>query len=59
MKDGRKSAVRLYDSKEEAEKRAKNEGEKFYVEHRPGEDSKCLGYCSACEFCSHYRDLVK
>ena len=58
MKEGRKSAVKLYDSEEEASERAESEGEKFYVEHRPGDDPKCRDYCAACEFCAHYRELV-
>ena len=58
MNEGRKSAVKLYDSEEEANERAESEGEKFYVEHRPGDDPKCRDYCAACEFCSHYRELV-
>lgn len=58
MKDGRKTAVKLYDSEEEANARVEAEGKGFYVEHRVGEDSKCLNYCSACEFCSHYKELM-
>lgn len=58
MKEGRKTAVKLYDSEEEANARVEAEGKGYYVEHRKGEDSKCLNYCSACEFCSHYRELV-
>jgi hypothetical protein len=58
MKEGRKTAVKLYDSEEEANARVETEGKGFYVEHRLGEDSKCLNYCSACEFCSHYKELM-
>ena len=58
MKEGRKTAVKLYDSEEEANERVEQEGKGFYVEHRKGEDSKCLNYCSACEFCSHYKELM-
>lgn len=58
MKEGRKTAVKLYDSEEEANARVEQEGNGFYVEHRKGEDSKCLNYCSACEFCSHYKELM-
>lgn len=63
MKEGRKTAIRLYDSKREANARMKKENEngkgKFYVEHRPGEDPKCMDYCSACQFCGHYRKLTE
>lgn len=58
MKEGRKTAVKLYDSEEEANARVEAEGKGFYVEYRKGEDSKCLNYCSACEFCSHYKELM-
>lgn len=27
------------------------------VEHRPGIDVKCMDYCSAAPFCSHYREI--
>lgn len=56
MKKGRKTALRVLDSKEEAEKwMADNKGD--YVEIRPGEDKKCLDYCFAREFCSYYQKL--
>ena len=58
MKEGRKTAVKLYDSEEEANARVEAEGKGFYVAHRKGEDRKCLNYCSACEFCSHYKELM-
>ena len=63
MKEGRKTAVRLYDSEEEANARMEQESAtgkgRFYVEHRPGEDPKCASYCSACEFCDHYKKLME
>ena len=58
MKKGRKSAVKLYDDKDEAEVRAEIEGSGYYVESRPGEDRKCAEYCSAAPFCSHYREMM-
>ena len=58
MKEGRKSAVKLYDSEKEAQERVEEEGDKFYVEHRLGDDPKCRDYCAACQFCKHYQDLV-
>lgn len=51
MKEGRKTAVKLFDSEEEATKRAEELGAKHYVEHRPGRDANCEDYCSAREFC--------
>ena len=57
MKTGRKTAVKLYDTETEATEAAVNDA-KLYVQYRPGEDSKCLRYCAAREFCEHYR-LIK
>ena len=58
MKKGRKTALRVLDSMEEAEKwMADNGGDE--IEVRPGEDKKCLDYCSACEFCNYYKEKVK
>jgi len=57
-KEGRKSAVRLLDSKEAAEKMVADWGKGHYVEVRPGESTRCLEYCTCCEFCNFYRDNV-
>lgn len=58
MKKGRKTAMRVLDSMEEAEKwMADNGGDE--IEVRPGEDKKCIDYCSACEFCNYYKEKVK
>lgn len=61
MKKGRKSAVRLYEVKGDAYQRAAGEnrntkGEPYYVEERPGTDTKCTEYCSVCEFCPYWRE---
>ena len=53
MKKGRKTAIKLYDSKEEAEK-AKTE-ESMYVEERVPEDGKCDGYCLCRDFCPYWK----
>lgn len=58
MKKGRKTALRVLDSHEEAEKWMADNGGDF-IETRPGEDKKCLDYCAACEFCNYYREKVK
>lgn len=53
MKKGRKTALRVLDSMEDAEKwKSDNGGDEIQV--RPGEDKKCADYCSACEFCNYY-----
>lgn len=58
MKKGRKTALRVMDSLEEAE-RWKSEHGGDEIQKRPGEDKKCLDYCSACQFCSHYKEVVQ
>lgn len=56
MKEGRKTSVKNFDNKEDAENLAKELGDKHYVETRPGVDKKCTRYCSCCEFCNYYRE---
>jgi hypothetical protein len=53
-REGRKSAIRVYDDKEEAEARAVKE--KGYVEVREGEPRKCAEYCLAAPFCTQYKE---
>lgn len=55
MKEGRKSAIKLYDDEIEAGMRAEELGAKHYVEVREGTDKKCADYCSCCEFCSYWK----
>jgi len=57
-KEGRKTAVRVFDTLEEAEKMAADLGKGHSVEIRAGESTRCLEYCSCCEFCNFYRDNV-
>lgn len=54
MKEGRKTALKLYDSEGEA-MAAKGEDKNLYVEHRAGEDTKCDKYCVAgkCGLCPY------
>lgn len=58
MKTGRKTAIKLFDNREEAEKNMAALGG-TYIEERKGESRKCLDYCSACEFCPFYKTLSK
>lgn len=55
MKKGRKSAVKLYADKAQADIHALMD-QNLYVEYRPGTDPKCTGYCAAAPFCSYYRE---
>ena len=56
MKKGRISAVKLYDSEEEA--KAACTDTNLYVEHRKGKDKKCDKYCDVgrCGFCPYYNE---
>jgi len=60
MKKNRKSAVKLFDSEEEAEKRLVSEKSKqFYIEHRKGEAIRCERYCNVQTFCNQYQQEKK
>lgn len=58
MKPGRKSALKLFDSKPEADEFSKTVPTS-YVEERKGEDKRCNDYCLACQFCEYYRQNHK
>lgn len=55
MKKGRKSAVRVFNSEEEA---SANIALGDYIEHRIGEDVKCDNYCMVNNFCPYYQSKV-
>jgi hypothetical protein len=59
MKTGRKSAVRVLPSKAEADMKAAELGAGHYVVTRPGTSKKCAEYCSCCDFCNFYNNIVK
>lgn len=56
MKEGRKTAVRVYDDQELASDHAASES-KCYVEHRPGENKRCESYCDAAPFCHQFQNM--
>jgi hypothetical protein len=56
-KPANKKATKLFD--DEAEANAYAEANKLVVEFRQGEDAKCMKYCSAREFCDHYKEITK
>ena len=57
MKEGRKSAVKLYDNEEEARGCANNLGAGHSVEHRPGSAIRCAGnYCMVAQWCRQYQE---
>jgi len=52
MKKGRKTAVRVLDSDEEAEAYiTEKEIDTGYIVHRPGEDTRCESYCEVAKVC--------
>lgn len=62
MKEGRKSAVKLYDNQEDATRAAKELGESIglnpghYVEHRAGSPIRCAGnYCLVAGYCRQWQ----
>jgi len=56
MKKGRKSAVKLFDKKEDADGWiAQQAGEDFTIDHRPGEPVRCAGnYCGVSQWCKQW-----
>lgn len=57
MKEGRKSAVRLYDNKEEAERDCESAGAGHSVVHRPGNPIRCSGnYCLVSRWCKQWKE---
>ena len=59
MKQGRKSAVKLHEIEEEAHNHVTKLGTaNHYIQHRPGENTRCENYCNVREFCSQYKEMV-
>jgi hypothetical protein len=63
MKKGAKRAVKLYDTEEQAETAKQNaeagDFKKYRVEHRPGENVRCIYYCPVSAYCTQLRELVQ
>lgn len=55
MKKNGKRAVKLCDTKSEAEEMVAN-GKGDYVEFRQGEDKKCTEYCSCAKWCNYWKE---
>lgn len=55
MKNGRKSAVRVFDTLIDAENCAGELGNSHYVETRPAVSRKCGKYCLCKDFCNFYK----
>jgi hypothetical protein len=58
-KEGRKTAVRVFDTEEEARKMVSDLGSGHYMETRQGEQVRCQGYCSCRDFCDFYHTHVE
>ena len=58
LKEGRKTAVRLFDKEADAQAALQAAGAKHTVEHRPGRNVRCESYCSAAPFCDQYQATV-
>lgn len=57
-REGRKTAIRVFKSIEEAQELAQKE--KGYVETRVGEPRRCTGnYCNVAEYCDQYQSEVR
>jgi hypothetical protein len=56
MKHGRKTAVRVFENKWQAEDYLDSTaGSGFYIEHRKGSSPRCEGYCPVSAFCRQFR----
>lgn len=60
MKEGRKTAIKLCDTPDTANQLLSS---KFkgatHIDHRVGEDIRCMNYCDCKEFCDYWRNNVK
>ncbi len=57
MKEGRKTAVKLYLSENEAGSACADAGAKHYVQFRPGESVRCSSYCNAAPWCKQWQAM--
>ena len=58
MKEGRKTAIKLFDTKEEAEQNMKALGG-TYLEERKGCDRRCSEYCNCNLFCPYFKKTME
>ena len=59
MKNGRKTAIKLFDNSADADAMAGELGNSHYVEHRPAISRKCGDYCNCKDFCNFYKAMNK
>lgn len=58
MKPGRKTAVRLYPTREAAQAHVASDP-CLYIVCRPGENVRCANYCAVSKFCSQYKRMAE
>jgi hypothetical protein len=58
-KNGSKRAHRVFLTQGEADEELARVGENYFIEFRPGESTKCMGYCACKKFCNFYQTNVK
>jgi len=58
MKEGRKTAIKLFDNKEEAMLMVDGHTPN-YLQVRCGKRTRCADYCSVNKFCNSYQDYLK
>ena len=62
MKEGRKTAVKVCTTEEEAQnfiEDLEKDKDKHFIEERKGQDKKCSDYCPCAPFCSYYKETHK
>lgn len=56
MKEGRKSAVRVHDTEEQAKIHLGLAGEGHRIDTRLGKDTRCESYCNVNQWCSYWKN---
>lgn len=63
MKEGRKSAIKLFDNLDSAREHAgymsDEAGNALYIQHRKGERRRCSKYCTVSSVCSQYKKYLE
>jgi len=54
MREGRKTAVRLFDQEADALAALDEAGPRHFIEKRPGKSIRCESYCPAASFCEQW-----
>ncbi len=57
MREGRKTAVRVFDNQASVDEALELAGPKHWIEFRPGRNIRCESYCPVAPFCEQYKKL--